>query len=86
MNVRELLFDVVYWFSKVLEFSLLLRVILSWLPVQTPDILYQITEPILAPIRRMISNSPFGGTMFDFSIIIAFFLIDIVTRLVLGFI
>ena len=86
MNIRALLYDVVYWFAKVLEFSIGLRVILSWLPIQTPSILYQITEPILAPIRRMISISPLGGMMIDFSALIAMYLIHIISDLILGLI
>ena len=86
MDIRALLYDVVYTFGKVLEFTLLLRVILSWLPINTPNILYQVTEPILAPIRKMIANSPLGGMMIDFSVLIAYFLIQIVTNLILGLI
>ena len=86
MNIRALLYDVVYWFARVLEFSILLRIIISWLPIQTPSILYQITEPILAPIRRMISNSPLGGMMIDFSAVIAMFFIQIISGLILGLI
>ena len=86
MNILALTYDVVYWFARVLEFSIILRIILSWLPIQTPPILYQITEPMLAPIRRMISNSPLGGMMIDFSAIIAMFLIQIISGAILSLI
>ncbi len=55
---------------RILEFAVLIRVILSWInpmPQQGNPIiaiLYQITEPILAPLRRfttfgMVDFSPF---------------------------
>jgi len=84
MNIRALISDVVYWFSAILRFSILLRILLSWLPMRTPDLLYQITEPILAPIRQMIRNSPLGGTMLDFSAVLALILIQIITNAILS--
>src|ERR671932_668622 len=43
---------------KVLWFALLIRVILSWFPVDPSNpivrVLWEITEPILAPLRRLI--------------------------------
>jgi YggT family protein len=51
---------------------LLARVLLSWVQVdpnnQLVKIIYQLTEPLLAPIRRLL---PQGGGM-DFSPIVAF--------------
>jgi YggT family protein len=59
------------------------RVILSWFPI-SPDsplaglyrILYQVTEPVLGPIRRMLP--PMGG--FDFSPIIVILLLGVIQR------
>jgi YggT family protein len=60
---------------KVLWFALLIRVILSWFPVDPSNpivrVLWEITEPILAPLRRVI---PRIG-MFDLSPLAAFLLI-----------
>lgn len=61
--------------GTVLYVAILGRIIVSWLNVspQNPlvTILYQLTEPILAPIRRVL---PRAG-MFDFSPTVAILLI-----------
>ena len=82
--IRELLYFVVFWFSEILFWAIFIRIICSWLPFRPPEILFSVTEPILGPIRRMFSNSPLGGSMFDFSPIISIFLIRIVANLILG--
>ena len=82
--IRELIAFVVFWFSRILTIAIFIRVICSWLPFNPPAILFHITEPILGPIRRMFNKSPLGGSMLDFSPIIAMFLIQIVTNLILG--
>jgi YggT family protein len=63
------------------------RAILSWFPIQ-PDtvwatlgnVLYQLTEPLLAPMRRVI---PAAG-MFDLSFLVLFLGIEILRSAVLG--
>ncbi len=73
-------------FVEILDYLILARVFLSWIPIgrSNPIIrfVYALTEPILAPIRNMLQKSPLGGPgmILDFSPIIAFFLI----RLFLG--
>jgi YggT family protein len=59
---------------------LVLRAVLSWFPVRSGtalasinSVLFQLTEPLLAPLRRVI---PPAG-MFDLSFIVLFFLIII---------
>jgi uncharacterized protein YggT (Ycf19 family) len=59
------------------------RVILSWFPISPSSpfasvyrVLYQITEPVLGPIRRMLP--PMGG--FDFSPIIVILLLGVIQR------
>ena len=85
--MNDLLISFVSLLSTVLYFALLARVLLSWFQVGPSNpfypviaILYQVTEPILAPIRRVIPR--FG--MMDFSPIVAFFLLQLVQRVVLG--
>ena len=75
----------------ILEFAILARVLISWLPVPKEhrliQMLYTITEPILAPIRALIEKSSFGkNMMFDFSPIVAFLLIGIIRNIVLSLI
>jgi len=74
------------------EIILIARVIVSWLPLGRPgrydryvDFLYRITEPVLAPIRNLISRSPLGGlTYFDLSPLVVFLLISMVRNAVIG--
>jgi YggT family protein len=69
---------------RILEFAVFIRVILSWVnPVPqygNPiyNILYQITEPILAPIRRF---TTFGMT--DFSPFVALIGLQILENVIL---
>jgi len=73
--------DILFRFASL---AILARVILSWLPMAGVRIdpyhpvirfLYQITDPILDPIRRF---ATFG--MMDFSPIVALILLDIIRR------
>ena len=70
---------------QLTSLAILARVILSWLPMAGVRIdpyhpliriLFQITDPILNPIRRF---ATFG--MMDFSPIVALILLDIIRRL-----
>jgi YggT family protein len=66
--------------------ALLARIILSWFPNvdrSNPIIqfLFDVTEPVLKPIRDML---PPGG-MFDFSPLIVFIIIEVLTNVLRGF-
>jgi YggT family protein len=59
---------------QLYSFVLLARALVSWIPNLDPyhpavQILFQVTEPVLEPIRRVVP--PLGG-MIDISIIVAF--------------
>ena len=72
------LVDFVFWFLSV---ALLLRVLLSWIHVGGGALTYwifRLTEPILAPLRRVIP--PFGGL--DFTPMIALFLLELLHTVV----
>jgi YggT family protein len=67
---------------------LVARAVLSWFPVRpgsglasVHSILYELTEPVLAPVRRII---PPAG-MFDLSFIVVFFLIMILRSIVCSY-
>jgi YggT family protein len=68
----------------VLNFAILIRVLLSWVQVAPGhplvQFLYKITDPILAPFRKVIP--PVAGL--DFSPIVAFFVLELLRRLILG--
>ena len=70
--------------SIVLHVAILGRVIISWLPISSENpivvVLYQITEPILGPIRAVL---PRLG-MLDFSPIVAILMIVVIQRVLAG--
>lgn len=69
---------------NVLLFAILGRVLISWIDpmgnMRVTQILHEITEPILAPIRSVL---PQIG-MFDLSPIVAMLLIQLLHGLILG--
>lgn len=78
----NLILSVVYLVLQLYELVLLARVLLSWFPTidRTNPIIqfvYDITEPVLRPIRNMLP--PTAG--FDFSPLILFLIIQVVMRL-----
>jgi len=67
--------------ATILWIALLARVILSWFNIDQSSpfypivsIAHQLTEPILAPIRKVLPRTG----MFDFSPIVAFILISLI--------
>jgi YggT family protein len=74
---------------KVFEVALLARVLISWLPVSRDnkliDLLYTVTEPVLSPIRNMLSRSSLMNSsvfsMMDFSPVVAFILIGVIRNI-----
>lgn len=66
-----------------MSFAIVVRALLSWFPVPRGSrfarILYQITEPILAPIRDLIQRTSWGrNLMVDLSPIIALLILMMV--------
>lgn len=90
--MQILLIQTVNTFFKLLEFLILARVILSWIPIGRNNtlvqVLYALTEPILSPIRSLLDKSPLGGMMLDFSawfaMILLYFIQMIVINILLG--
>ena len=68
--------------AQALTLAIFIRVIQSWVPVRLPwglgDFVWNVTEPILSPIRRAL---PFMGGM-DFSPLIALVGLQLVEQLV----
>ena len=74
--------SVVVMIGQLYQFVLLARVLLSWVQVDPYNplvqVLYQVTEPVLEPIRRVLPQ-----TMgLDFSPIIAMILVQLVTEVI----
>jgi len=69
--------------AQALVLAIFVRVIMSWVPVRLPlglnDLVWNVTEPVLAPIRRYM---PIAGGM-DFSPFIALLLIQILISIIL---
>jgi len=76
----EFLLDFIKILCQVLSLAIFIRVILSWFmtsPNTLTFILDKITEPVLAPLRRII---PRAG-MFDFTPMVAIILLQLIARL-----
>ena len=86
--------NAVQMFGDFLVVILMIRVIMTWIPFN-PDgfmgkifsILSAFTEPIVSPIRRLIQRSPLGGPgmMIDFSPMLAFLAIRLITTFLANF-
>ena len=74
----DILYDIIRLICDLVTVLILLRVIVSWIFPRSTNmlvvILRRITEPILAPLRRII---PRVG-MFDFSPLVAIILIQVI--------
>lgn len=71
---------------RLYSFILLARVLMTWIPNLDPSnpivqFLYQATEPVLKPIRNALPQT--GGM--DFSPLIVFVLISVVSRMLVSF-
>ncbi|MCL2387212.1 MAG: YggT family protein [Defluviitaleaceae bacterium] len=75
-------------FFIVLYVMLFARIILSWLPINRNnkflELLFALTEPVLAPVRTLVSRSPLGGPgmVLDFSPLIVFVLLRLAYRII----
>lgn len=79
--------SVIYYFivvlARVLNIAILIRVFLSWMAVDPRNglarLIYEVTEPIMGPIRRLMPS--LGGL--DISPMIALILISVTERVLL---
>lgn len=89
--MTNVLVQAISYFSMALQALIWIRILMSWFQprsygretrwfFQAQEVVFRLTEPILAPIRSILPMSNFG---FDFSPIIAAFLVGIVTRLLI---
>ena len=71
-------------FATVLTWAIIIRALLSWFSIGGAQpvlrLLVEITEPVLAPIRRVL---PMAG-MLDFSPLVALLLINVISAIVLS--
>ena len=78
----------IYWFAEIITFVMLVRCLFSWIRPNPYSVLGKInefsirlTEPLVAPCRQLLSR--FNTGMFDFSILLAFFLVQFVANLLI---
>lgn len=73
--------------ARIISFLIFIRILFSWVGVGprgfVTSFVYEFTEMIYYPARTLLSNSPFRGTgvMFDFTPILAIFLINAVSSI-----
>lgn len=76
------LVQVIHVIFQVMELLVLVRVILSWLPLgrgnALADFVYEVTEPVLRPFRRWLAVGPV-----DFSPFAALLVLYLVERVVI---
>jgi YggT family protein len=77
---------ILYDLGQIYVLILIVRAVLSWFPVSTDSplnpvrrVVFTLTEPVLAPFRRVIP--PIG--MFDLSFLVAFIVIEVIVSQVL---
>ena len=72
--------------TQILTLAIFVRAILSWFPISRDnpfvEVIVQITDPILGPIRRVI---PLMGSI-DFSPLVAIILLQMISSVVEGLI
>jgi YggT family protein len=84
----ETIVDLVSAAFEVYQWLLIARLIISFFPApigrsfwaQLYDFIVEVTEPVLAPIRRIVPIVQMGAVGFDFSIPIAYFLVGLAER------
>ncbi|MBR3786055.1 MAG: YggT family protein [Firmicutes bacterium] len=83
-----ILIRTISWFARFLTTMLLLRAIMSWFvrdPYSTLGKIYmaiiRFTEPMVEPCRRLLEKMNLNTGMFDFSVLLAFFLVEIVASI-----
>ncbi|MBN2897201.1 MAG: YggT family protein [Clostridia bacterium] len=73
-------------FIRAIYFIIIARAIMSWFirDLRNPiaRFLHEITEPLLAPIRALLQALGLGGTMFDFSPLVLFLLLQMLANFI----
>lgn len=86
--INYLIYSSVSSVINLINFLVLIRIILSWIPIGQNTfsvIIYNLTEPLLAPIRKMVEDSPLGGgMMLDFSPMILVLILGFIQSLVVS--
>ena len=76
-------------FLTILQFLMMLRAILSWLPVDEDsrlvNFIYMVTEPVIVPVRMLLDKMEWTQDLpIDISFLVAFMLLSIIQMLLPG--
>lgn len=85
-QILYLIVRAVNYLVTALQIMMVLRAILSWFPMDEENVfihfIHTVTEPMVAPIRSLMSKSRFfASSMFDFSFIATYLLLSLVSLL-----
>lgn len=77
--------QLIYTIIRIYEVILIVRIFMSWVRPDPSHLIvqwiYRITEPVLAPIRRILPTNRMG---IDFSPIVVFLLLYILKQVLIG--
>ncbi|MFC1917055.1 YggT family protein [Chloroflexota bacterium] len=76
----NIFFEFIYYTCQLLTIAILLRAVLSWVssrPNSLTVLLDRITEPVLAPLRRIMPRTG----MFDFTPMVAIIILQLIASL-----
>ena len=81
--------SLVYYFLQALQFCMLIRAVLSWLPLDDDNkfliFIEAITEPVIFPVRAVINRiGLFANFPLDMSFFISYILLSVVSGLLGG--
>lgn len=86
--MEGILITAIYWFSRFLTTMLVARAVGSWFirdPYSGIGKIYmgiiRFTEPMVEPCRRLLERLNFNTGMLDFSVLLAFFAVEIVAQI-----
>lgn len=86
----SLIFQVLNAFIYVLMMLMFARAISSWFvkDLSNPIVrfLFEVTEPMISPVRNLLQKMGIGGGMFDFSFIIVYLILIVLQEVVVGLI
>lgn len=87
--MTKAIYGAINFLLAFIQYAIFIRAIISWFPISRDNplirLLYQITEPLLAPVRNLLTRlmSRSGRyMMIDFSGIIVFLLIGLLRRII----
>ncbi len=85
--LRLIIYNVLHAIINLYELLLILRAIISWLPLGLDNpfvsFLYSVTEPVLAPVRKLLFKIPaLQRIPIDFSILVVFILLSVLRSII----